>query len=126
MIRFILIACGGAVGALSRYAVSALSQRFLPAAPWGTLIVNVSGCFAIGFLWGFVEKKIITTNMRFFLFTGILGGYTTFSTFGLEAFDLLRAGEMRLGAAYVLASMVFGVGAVFAGYALGVMALRLR
>ncbi|MEK6794271.1 MAG: fluoride efflux transporter CrcB [Spirochaetota bacterium] len=120
MDKIVYIALGGSIGAVSRYLVSAASQKYLSSiAPWGTFIVNVSGCFIIGFLWSFVEERIISPNVRLFLFTGVLGGYTTFSSFGLETFNLLRDGEMRLGVMNVLMSVVLGIGCVFLGYVLG-------
>ncbi|MBI4976219.1 MAG: fluoride efflux transporter CrcB [Spirochaetes bacterium] len=120
MEKILYIALGGSLGAVSRYAVTVAVQRFLTSfAPWGTLMVNASGCLIIGFLFCFVEEKIITPNMRFFIFTGFLGGYTTFSSYGLETFNLFRDGEFFTGTMNILLSNVLGIGFVFAGFFLG-------
>ncbi len=112
------VGLGGFLGAVARYLVGhwllplSVAQRF----PWPTLVVNVSGCLLIGILAGLVEKHgLFSPGLRLFLFTGLLGGYTTFSAFGLESIALLRRGDFALVALYATASVVLGLLAVWLG-----------
>ncbi len=115
--KLAIIASGGAVGTVFRYVLSYLFQRLLKGMfPWGTLLVNLSGALVLGFLWGISEVTNISLNMRTFLFIGVLGAYTTFSTFCLENFSLLRNGEYSSALINVLASNIAGVLFVFLGY----------
>ena len=115
--KYLVIIIGSGTGGLARYLLSrwvySLSSGGFPI---GTLVVNLSGCFIIGFLTGLFEHWVISPNMRLFLFVGFLGGFTTFSTFGLETFNLLKESEIRLALSNFLFSGVFGVALVFAGY----------
>lgn len=116
MSNLIYIAAGGVIGALLRYAVTGAVFKLVPGAfPWGTLLVNISGCFAIGVVWHLFEGLYITPGMRLFLMVGFLGAYTTFSSFGLETINLLREGEVGYALFYVLISNVVGIAAVYAG-----------
>jgi len=116
MIKFILLAAGGAIGTLLRYSLSGLTYRITDGIfPWGTLSVNLAGSFTIGLLWGFFEFENMPPDMRNFVFTGILGGFTTFSTFSLESCNLLRDGEIRLAVSNILVSNIAGIALVFAG-----------
>ncbi len=120
MVKLLYIAAGGALGSVLRYMVSGWTYRFAGEVfPLGTLVVNVLGCFVIGFLWALSEHVSFPPNARVFVFTGVLGGFTTFSTFGLESFLLLRNGGVAAMAANVLASNVLGIAAVFFGFMLG-------
>jgi len=115
--KLILIALGGAIGAVSRYTVGAIDYRFsFGVFPVGTLVVNLAGSAVIGLLWGLCEATTVSSNVRVFLFVGILGGFTTFSTFALENFNLLRDGERAIALANIVLSNVFGVALVYAGY----------
>lgn len=117
MQKLLLIGVGGAIGALLRYALSGLAYRLLGETfPWGTLIVNVLGCFVIGILWAAAERTPLSPGMHVFVFTGTLGAFTTFSTYGLETFNLLRDGEVMSALGNVLASNLIGLGAVVAGF----------
>lgn len=117
MLRFFVIALGGAIGTLARYIMGGLDYRFSNGVfPISTLVVNVTGSLAIGFLWGIVDRFAISPNVRMFIFIGVLGGYTTFSTFSLETFNLMRDGEYRIAVMNVVLSAVLSIGAVFAGY----------
>lgn len=121
--RALAIACvagGGALGAVSRFLLGELIQG-QSTFPRGTLLINVSGCLVFGLLSGLTAERV-TEPMRLFLFTGILGGYTTFSAFGGETVALARDQPAR-AAAYVLLSVGLGLAAVAAGYWI---ALRLR
>lgn len=117
MLRFFVIGLGGAIGTILRYIMGGLDYRFSGGVfPVSTLAVNVTGSLAIGFLWGVVDRIAISPNVRLFIFIGILGGYTTFSTFSLETFNLMRDGEYRIAITNVVLSVILSVGAVFAGY----------
>lgn len=119
MVKIILLATGGAIGTLLRYSLSGYTYRFFDSIfPWGTLFVNLTGSFAIGTLWGFFEIENMSPNVRNFIFIGLLGGFTTFSTFALENFNLFRDGEIKLLMLNILASNVIGIMLVFGGYSL--------
>jgi CrcB protein len=115
--RILFIALGGAIGSVLRYAVGGSVHRFAGSTfPWGTFAVNVSGSFAIGFLWALFDRMSGSTLARSFVFIGILGGYTTFSSYTLETFNLLRDGEIKLGLLNMLAGNIAGVLFVFLGF----------
>lgn len=117
MLRFFVIGLGGAIGTLLRYIMGGLDYRFSSGVfPISTFVVNVTGSLAIGFLWGIVDRFAISPNVRLFIFIGVLGGYTTFSTFSLETFNLMRDGEYRIAIMNAALSVVLSIGAVFAGY----------
>ncbi len=117
MTRLLLIAAGGAVGAVLRYAVSGLAHRFFAADfPWGTLAVNVLGSLVIGLLWAASERAPLPPALTPFLFVGVLGAFTTFSTYSLESFNLLRDGEIRLGLLNIFGSNLLCLAAVFLGF----------
>ncbi len=117
MLRFFVIALGGAIGTLLRYVMGGLDYRFSGGVfPISTLVVNVTGSLAIGFLWGITDRFNFSPNVRMFVFLGILGGYTTFSTFSLETFNLMRDGEYRIALMNVFFSVILSIGAVFLGY----------
>jgi len=117
MLKFLLIGLGGAIGAVARYIVSGIDYKWsFGIFPVSTLIVNLSGSFVIGFLWGLFEVFAVSSNMRMFIFIGILGGFTTFSTFALENFNLLKDGERNIAFLNILISNMLGIGLVFAGY----------
>ncbi|MEQ9617986.1 MAG: fluoride efflux transporter CrcB [Deltaproteobacteria bacterium] len=117
MYKFLFIALGGAAGALLRYSVSGASYKYMGGLlPCGTLVVNLAGCFAIGFLWQAFEFLTSSPNMRAFIFVGILGAFTTFSTYGLETYNLFREGELKYALLNIAASNILGLGLVFAGF----------
>ncbi len=119
MTKLLLIAAGGALGALLRYAVSGMAYRVLGASfPWGTLAANLLGCFLIGLLWALSERAPFSPHSTAFVFTGILGAFTTFSTFSLETVNLLRDGQWLLGLANITASNLLGLGCVLIGFVL--------
>lgn len=106
----ILIGLGGFLGAVARYIVAIwIGQRWGRIFPFGTVVVNVSGCFFIGFLMSlFTEKIMGSPQARLFLITGVLGAYTTFSTFEYETGSLLKDGEWVLATANVIMSVIAG------------------
>ncbi|HSH00012.1 MAG TPA: fluoride efflux transporter CrcB, partial [candidate division Zixibacteria bacterium] len=110
---------GGALGAVGRWALSGWAQRFANSAlPWGTLAVNLFGSLLIGALWAAFERFVVSPNLRVFLLVGLLGGFTTFSTYSLETVMLLRDGELRLALYNALAQNALGVGLALGGYLL--------
>ena len=126
MTKLLLIGLGGASGAVLRYVLSGASYRILGETfPWGTLVVNVLGCLCIGFLWAVSERYPFSTGWSVFVFTGVLGGFTTFSTYGLESFNLMRDGEYLLAAANVFLSNLLGLTMVVVGFILARLALSL-
>ena len=117
MVKIIFLAAGGAIGTVFRYALSGLTYRVFDSVfPWGTLFVNLSGSLVIGLLWGFFEIESLPSNLRSFVFIGILGGFTTFSTFTLESFSMFRDGELKLAISNVLVNNILGIALVFAGF----------
>ena len=115
--QIIVIALGGAVGAVLRYLVSILVISLAGDSwPYGTLAVNLVGSFFIGFLWQFFDTVTYPHNTRLLVFTGGLGAFTTFSTFGLESLTLLQAGRSRAGLLYLLASNAGGLLCVWLGF----------
>ena len=113
----ILVALGGAVGALLRYWVSMAVQRSLgPEFPWGTLSVNVSGCFVMGLVAAVADGQgYLNPAARLFLVVGVLGGFTTFSAFANETVSATRAGATAVGVLNVVASLVLCLAAVWLG-----------
>jgi CrcB protein len=118
---YLWIALGSAIGGAARYGCTDLAARWLGASfPWGTLIVNVSGSFLIGLLAGVMSpdgRLLATPDVRAFLMIGILGGYTTFSSFSLETLNLARDGEWVFASANVALSVGLCLAAVWLGYA---------
>ncbi|MEM8877492.1 MAG: fluoride efflux transporter CrcB [Pseudomonadota bacterium] len=112
------VAAGGALGAMGRYLVGHwATTSFGTAFPWGTLIVNVVGSFLIAvFAFAMIERGDSGPAMRAFAITGVLGGFTTFSAFSLDALSLFERGETGLAAAYVLASVLLSVGGCMLGF----------
>lgn len=112
----LLIALGGAVGSLLRYLVGGSVQRSSATGfPIGTLFVNVTGCFLIGVFVRALLNMQLSTELRALLVVGFCGGFTTFSTFSLEAIGLIEGGEYVRAATYVLASVVLCLTATLAG-----------
>lgn len=114
------IVCGAVLGAPLRYFLGTQVQKLGGGGfPWGTLAVNVSGCFVIGVLATLAERHgWFGREARLLLITGFLGSYTTFSAFGWETYGLARGDEVVRAAAYVLASVAVGLAAVWAGASL--------
>lgn len=120
MQRLIYIGLAGLAGTLCRYSVSALiARRYGEAFPWGTLFVNLSGCFLAGLLFYLMhERDAVGEPWRTVLMVGFLGGFTTFSSYGLQTFALLREGQFAFAALNVVASNLAGLAMVWAGYSL--------
>lgn len=117
--QLIAIAVGGAVGAVLRFVVSGLAYGYLGEGfPWGTLAVNLIGCFVIGFLSKLFESMAISPNARMMILVGGLGAFTTFSTYALENVNLLRDGQLMIALTNVLVSTAVGIICVFLGMSL--------
>jgi CrcB protein len=113
----LLVAAGGAVGSMTRYQIGAwvLARTETWAFPLGTFIVNVLGCLIAGVLIGIDEQRhFLTLELRVLLFTGFLGGFTTFSAFGVETVALVERGAYGVATAYVVSSVIIGLGALLA------------
>lgn len=112
MKEYLLVGLGGMLGSMSRYFTSSLFAHALPAAkfPWGTFTVNLVGCLLIGVFAGFSERAFqYNSELRLLAITGFLGGFTTFSAFGIESLHLFRAGDLMLAALYVAGSVALGI-----------------
>lgn len=115
--KLLMVAVGGGIGSVLRYLVYILLEKeHVSVFPWATLTVNIVGSFIIGLLWGLFDKIHISPGMRMLIFIGLLGGFTTFSTFAFDLFNLMRDGEYKLMATYFLASNIFSFGGVGLGY----------
>jgi len=116
--RLLLIGFAGFVGTLARYWLSGwTARRFGETFPAGTLIVNLLGCFLAGLLaYLMFERFVVSPTARTVLLIGLLGGFTTFSSFGLQSFNLLRDGEVGLALANILVSNTVGIFMVWLGY----------
>jgi CrcB protein len=122
IMKILLVMAGGSVGALSRYAVSLWAARLLGTRfPWGTLTVNLAGCFLIGLAFAWAERglSIMNPSLRLFFMTGYLGALTTFSTFGLETVSSLREGTYLVAVSNILANNIIGAALVTLGMLVG-------
>ncbi|MQX37002.1 fluoride efflux transporter CrcB [Roseospira navarrensis] len=117
----IAVAAGGAVGAIARYTVTSAVPRWLGHGfPWGTVVVNVAGSLLMGLLIDIMARRwSAPPEARVFLVTGVLGAFTTFSTFSLDVVTLYERGALMAAALYVAGSVIAGVLALFAGMWLG-------
>lgn len=111
---YLLVFIGGGLGSMARYALSVLGMRLLGQGfPWATLFINIAGSALMGALTGWlVVQGNAPASLRIFVATGLLGGFTTFSTFSLETVLLYERGQLGLAVAYVAASVVIGIGAL--------------
>lgn len=117
MKTLIIIGLGGALGSIGRYLVQVAVGRYITLTfPLGTLIVNITGCFLIGLLYGLAERHAwMSMEWRLFLITGICGGYTTFSSYSYESITLLKHGNYSYLLFYITSSVVFGLLATLGG-----------
>lgn len=120
MNHILLVAIGGALGSVSRYLIGLATLRwFGPNFPWGTLAVNIIGGLAIGVFAELIARRFDgSAELRLFIVTGILGGFTTFSAFSLEVTAMAERGDYLTALTYILTSVIISVAAVFAGLAL--------
>ena len=125
MEKLLLVGLGGFLGATLRYGIGGLIGRLKAGwtFPLETLLINVAGCLAIGALTGWAESRgVFSGATRAFLFIGVLGGFTTFSSFGYETFQLMRDGQWSPAMLSVALQVVLGLGAVWAGHRLSLLA----
>jgi CrcB protein len=127
VVPYVLAAFGGALGALARWGVANALPHSPGTWPWATLLVNITGCLLIGVLLAVVLARFPSSPwLRPFLATGVLGGYTTFSTFAVDTVALIDAGRPAVAVGYVVVSVLGGVLAVVAGLLLGRAAVRAK
>lgn len=108
--NWLLVAMGGAIGATLRYGTGMLIAKPQMLFPWPTWWINIIGCLCAGIFFAFSQKySFLQTEARLFLMVGILGGFTTFSSFGLETFQLLKQGAVTIALSYVISSVIVGV-----------------
>ena len=116
VIRLLYVALGGGLGALLRYLLSGIIQKQSASLfPYGTLVIILIGALLIGFLWELFQNITVSTNVRVFIFMGIIGAFTTFSTFSLETFNLLKDKQYITALINVLVNNVFCIILVFVG-----------
>jgi CrcB protein len=121
LINAAIVGSGGFIGAIARYSLSGLVHRQVPFAtfPYGTMVVNLIGCSLIGVAVGLAEsRQLFGPEFRMFALIGILGGFTTFSTFGYETFAMIRDAEYFRAAANVGGQVILGLALVWLGYTL--------
>lgn len=115
----LLVGSGGFIGAVLRYAVgAAVPLKSALHFPWGTFLVNLIGSFLIGGILAYSIRGMMTNEWRLFLAAGFCGGFTTFSAFSFETLTLFTGGRPGLAIIYILASVLFGLAAAYAGYLL--------
>jgi CrcB protein len=115
----LVVGVGSFIGGVSRYLVSLFVQnKFLSTFPYGTLVVNIAGCFLIGIVYALSEKGNVNAEWRLFLITGFLGGFTTFSSFSNETVSMLRDAQYWQALSYIGISIIVGLAATFGGISL--------
>jgi fluoride exporter len=115
----LLVGLGSFIGGISRYLVTLFVQnKILSAFPYGTLVVNITGCFLIGVIYALSERANWNPEWRIFLATGIMGGFTTFSSFSNETVSMLRDAEYWPAFSYIALSILIGLAATFGGISL--------
>lgn len=112
----LIVGFGSFIGGVLRYLLSVTIQtRFLATFPYATLTVNVIGCLAMGIVFGLTDKAVLSNELKLFLATGLLGGFTTFSAFSAEAIALLRLGHLSSGFLYIAGSVCLSLFATLIG-----------
>lgn len=118
--KYLYLAFGGSFGAILRYVLSALPHKmYWGTFPIGTLFVNLLGSFLIGFGFILFGKETMPENLKIFLFIGILGSFTTFSTFMFESLNLFKAGDIKFALLNIAAANILGLFFVYLGYVIG-------
>ena len=116
--KYIYLIAGGSIGTTLRYLTSSWMLESYSGSkfPWGTFVVNLTGSLIIGFLAGVNQSSEFSLNLRLFLFAGILGGFTTYSGYALETFQLLKSNHFTLAGIYVISTTLLGLVLAAAGY----------
>jgi CrcB protein len=119
--KLLLLAIAGSLGALARYGLSGVVQRWSGSAfPWGTMAANILGCFVFGILWALaVERMAMSPEVRVILLTGFLGSFTTFATFMSETYQLMAAAQYLAAMGNLLLTTLSGLGVFLLGLAVG-------
>ncbi|HKE85031.1 MAG TPA: fluoride efflux transporter CrcB [Vicinamibacterales bacterium] len=119
--RLVLIGVGGAAGAIARYILGGVVHQWIPGFfPYGTFVVNILGCLVFGLIVGLAESRfVVGPEARAFLLVGVLGGFTTFSSFTFETFELVRSGQVVAAGVNVIGQVVIGFLLFWAGFAVG-------
>lgn len=118
--NLLYVGLGSCIGGIARYLVGRLLPLTSPGFPFGTLIVNLAGCFLIGLIFGLIDRNVgLSDGMRLFLTVGFCGGFTTFSTFMYDNFLFLEGDRLLLFFIYTSVSLIVGLLLVYAGYTLG-------
>lgn len=120
MLNYILISIGAAIGGVFRYGLASFIQKRVESFfPYGTLVVNITGSFVLGFIMYYLdEKEFLSPQMRLFLTVGLCGGFTTFSTFSYETLNLIKNSQFLLAASNVLGSVFLCLIAIYLAYVL--------
>jgi fluoride exporter len=120
-VTLVLIGIGGATGAIARYLLGGAVHQWLPGFfPYGTFVVNVIGCIVFGLIVGVAESRfVIGPDARAFLLVGVLGGFTTFSSFTFESFELVRTGQILAAGVNIIGQIAIGFIGLWAGFGLG-------
>ena len=113
--HLVSVGLGGFVGAVGRFWLSGLAQKFSDRFPFGTLSVNLLGSFLLGFLATLFLERVVSQDLRLFLLVGLLGAFTTYSTFSLETFDLMREGDWVMASVNILSNVLGTLIAVWTG-----------
>ncbi len=121
MEKYLLIGLGGGVGSIARYVASRVVYHTVGESfPYGTLAVNIVGCLLIGFLMSFMQERLtVNSNYRFILIIGFLGGFTTFSSFSFETFELMRSGSVGASLLNVGYNVAGCLASTWGGYIIG-------
>lgn len=118
--KFLYLALGGSIGAILRYLISIFSIKYMAwGFPMGTLTVNLIGSFLIGFAFVFLGRDQIALNLKIFLFIGIFGSFTTFSTYMFESLEMFKNGMAKAAFFYIAISNILGLVLVYIGFQLG-------
>lgn len=119
---FLCVGLGGMMGSVARYGVTLANQKIWTNSSWplGTLLVNIIGCFLIGLLGGFFATKSLPDSLKLLAITGFLGGFTTFSAFGWENFQLIKEGNLSIALGNIFLHVFVGIAAVGLGYMVSV------
>lgn len=125
MVKIFAVALGGATGSIARYLIAMVAGEYhTQTFPTGTFVANMLGCLLIGILWSLFDRVQISNEFRLFLFTGFLGGFTTFSTFARETVQLFKVGEPLQAFTYLAVSNFFAISMVALGFMLAHRLLR--